>query len=80
VEPERNPLKISLHIFTTFYTEQLCVTLICTIDDLTIACEIVQISAGGVHGPFSDQPFTIKILYFLSKWQILGLRLVSGLE
>ena len=28
-----------------------------------IACEIVQISTGD-HGPFSDQPFTIKILYF----------------
>ncbi len=35
--------------------------------DLAIACEIVQIAAGD-HGPFSDQPFTIKFPYFLSKW------------
>ena len=33
---------------------------------LTIACEIVQISAGD-HGSISDQPFSIKNLYFLSK-------------
>jgi hypothetical protein len=32
---------------------------------LTIACEIVQMSAGD-HGPISDQPFSIKNLYFLS--------------
>ena len=32
----------------------------------TIACEIVQISAGD-HGPISDQSFSIKILCFLSK-------------
>ena len=37
--------------------------------DNSIACEIVQISAGD-HGPISDQPFSIKNLYFLSKLQI----------
>ena len=34
---------------------------------ITISCLIFRISAGD-HGPFFDQPFTIKILYLMSKW------------
>ena len=46
---------------------------------ISIACEIVQISAGD-HGPFSDQPFTIKNIFFCLNGRFKGLRLVSGLK
>ena len=44
-----------------------------------IACYIVWISAGD-HGPFSDQPFTIKFFIFCPNGRFKGLRLESGLE
>ena len=37
------------------------------IKECTSDCLIFRISAGD-HGPFFDQPFTIKILYLMSKW------------